>query len=118
MDLKKQELKFVVSDEYRDWINTIKDKIRTSQIKASIKVNREMLELYWNIGADIVDLQENSKWGEGLIKQMSLDLRKAFPDAKGFSETNLKTIRIWYRFYSDVIKGLQVVDEISAQFSN
>ena len=45
--IKKQEVKFIVTDEYREWIALIKDRIRNSQIKASIKVNRELLELYW-----------------------------------------------------------------------
>ena len=37
--IKKQEVKFIVTDEYREWIALIKDRIRNSQIKASIKVN-------------------------------------------------------------------------------
>lgn len=110
----KQEMVFVVTDEYKAWITAIKDKIRKSQIKASIKVNREMLELYWNIGADIVERQKNAKWGDGLLKQMSDDLKKSFPEMSGFSETNLKTMRLWYRFYADAINGQQVVDELSA----
>ncbi len=36
-------------DEYREWI---------ALIKAFIKVNRELLELYWHIGADIVNRQK------------------------------------------------------------
>ena len=74
-------------------IALIKDKIKNSQIKASIKVNRELLELYWHIGSDIVNRQKHSKWGEGLLRQMSIDLKKTFPDMSGFSETNLKTMR-------------------------
>ncbi len=59
--IKKQEVKFIVTDEYREWIALIKDRIRNSQIKASIKVNRELLELYWHIGEDIVNRQKHSK---------------------------------------------------------
>lgn len=110
--IKKQEVKFIVTDEYREWIALIKDRIRNSQIKASIKVNRELLELYWHIGADIVNRQKHSKWGEGLLRQMSIDLKKTFPDMAGFSETNLKTMRLWYRFYAEAVNGQQVVDEL------
>lgn len=113
--MEKQEVAFVVTDEYKAWITAIKDKIRKSQIKASIKVNRELLELYWNIGADIVERQKSTKWGDGLLKQMSADLKKSFPEMSGFSETNLKTMRLWYRFYADVINGQQVVDELNAK---
>lgn len=111
--MKKHEVGFVVNDEYREWIASIKDRIISSQIKASMKVNKELLELYWHIGEDIVNQQRYSKWGDGLLRQMSVDLKKTFPDMSGFSETNLKTMRLWYRFYSDAVNGQQVVDELS-----
>ncbi|XBX05939.1 hypothetical protein QMP26_37085 [Enterocloster clostridioformis] len=41
-----REVGFVVNDEYKAWIETIKNKIKHSQIKASVKVNYEMLDLY------------------------------------------------------------------------
>lgn len=110
--IKKQKVKFIVTDEYREWIALIKDRIKNSQIKASIKVNRELLELYWHIGEDIVNRQKHSKWGEGLLRQMSIDLKNTFPDMAGFSETNLKTMRLWYRFYAEAVNGQQVVDEL------
>ncbi len=110
--IQKQEVKFIVTDEYREWIASIKDKIKNSQIKASVKVNRALLELYWHIGEDIVNRQKHSKWGEGLLQQMSIDLKKTFPDMSGFSETNLKTMRLWYRFYAEAVNGQQVVDEL------
>lgn len=112
-NMEKQEVGFVVNDEYREWIASIKDKIKSSQIKASMKVNKELLELYWHIGKDIVNQQRYSKWGDGLLRQMSVDLKKTFPDMSGFSETNLKTMRLWYRFYADAVNGQQVVDELS-----
>lgn len=49
-----REVGFVVDDDYRAWIENIKDRIKHSQIKASVKVNYEMLDLYWGIGRDIV----------------------------------------------------------------
>lgn len=110
--MEKQEVGFVVNDEYKEWIASIKDKIKSSQIKASMKVNKELLELYWHIGEDIVNQQRYSKWGDGLLRQMGVDLKKTFPDMSGFSETNLKTMRLWYHFYADAVNGQQVVDEL------
>ena len=46
------------------------------------------------------------------MRQMSIDLKKTFPDMTGFSETNLKTMRLWYRFYAEAVNGQQVVDEL------
>ena len=49
-----REVGFVVNDEYKAWIEDIKSRIKQSQVKAAVKVNYELLELYWGIGRDIV----------------------------------------------------------------
>jgi predicted nuclease of restriction endonuclease-like (RecB) superfamily len=79
-----------VDNEYKKWISDLKQRIQQSQIKASVRVNTTMLELYWSIGADIVEKQAENKWGSGCIRQLSRDLCDEFPDAQGFSYTNLK----------------------------
>lgn len=56
--------------------------------------------------------KKHSKWGEGLLRQMSIDLKKTFSDMAGFSKMNLKTIRLWYRFYAEAVNGQQVVDKL------
>ena len=50
---------------------------------------------------DFVPLQPKNKWGSVFFNQLSLDLRTEFPNATGFSVTNLKYIRRWYAFYND-----------------
>ena len=57
----------------------------------------------------IVDKQKEAKWGDGIIEKISSDLKKEFPNMKGFSVTNIKYMRKWYLFWS---KSPQVVDEI------
>ena len=39
-------------NEYKEWIGELKQRIRQSQIKAAVKVNTELLKLYWSIGGD------------------------------------------------------------------
>jgi len=63
-------------------------------------VNTALLEFYWELGADIVEKQKKSKWGNSLIKRLSQDLMAEFPDMKGFSKRNLEYIRRWYLFYN------------------
>jgi predicted nuclease of restriction endonuclease-like (RecB) superfamily len=58
-----------------------------------------MLLFYWELGADIVAKQEQTKWGEGFVDQLSKDLMDAFPDMRGFSRSNLMYIKKWYFFY-------------------
>ena len=88
------------NDEYQQWLIALKQRIGCSQIKALIRVNTTMIELYWSIGADIVEKQAEEKWGSGVIKQLSKDLRTELPDIEGFSETNLRYMKRFYMFYS------------------
>ena len=53
------------SDEYRSWFVGLKKQIRQSQIKASIKVNTELLKLYWRMGKEISEKRMDSKWEIG-----------------------------------------------------
>lgn len=87
--------------DYKQWLIDLKNRIRLSQLKAAVKVNSELITLYWAMGKDIVEKQENSQYGDGLIKQLSRDLKIEFPDMKGFSESNLKFIRQWNHFYNE-----------------
>jgi hypothetical protein len=44
----------IKDNEYKAWLKDLKSRIRQSQIKAAIKVNSELLHLYWDLGHDIV----------------------------------------------------------------
>lgn len=87
--------------EYKNWLSELKLRIRQSQIKAAVKVNVELLKLYWSLGKDIVSKQAKSQWGDGLVKQLSIDLKREFPNVQGFSESNIKYMRQWYLFYNE-----------------
>ena len=100
------EPSFVVSDKYfrvnNDYIvllSNIKQRFRNSQIKAAVRINDAMIDFYWSVGSDIVKMQRIHGWGSGVIKQLSLDLRAAFPDKDGFSVRNLEYMKKWYLFY-------------------
>lgn len=82
--MTSREVSFVVTEEYRAWIENIKQKIRQSQIKASVKVNYAMLDLYWDIGRDIVIKQKTAKWGDSFLPAMSKDLKKNISEYVGF----------------------------------
>ncbi|MDR0941586.1 MAG: PDDEXK nuclease domain-containing protein [Bacteroidales bacterium] len=85
---------------YTQWLTDLKTKIRQSQIKAAIQVNTELLRLYWDLGHDIVIRQMEAAWGSGFFEPLSKDLKKEFPDLKGFSERNLLYMKQFYLFYS------------------
>ncbi len=97
--------KLSTSPEYKKWLNELKSKIKSSQIKAALSVNSELIKLYWEIGKMIVDKQKESKWGSGFIEQTAQDLRKEFPGIKGFSQTNIYAMRQFYLFYNQTDKN-------------
>lgn len=86
------------------------------RFKAAVKVNIELIRMYWDLGKDIVKKQSESKWGNGFFADLSQDLKDEFPDMEGFSVTNLKYMKRMYLFYSqdDVIRH-QLGDELEQQ---
>ncbi len=102
------------NSDFKKWVSQLKNNIRTAQIRAAVKVNTEMLHLYWHMGADICEKQKSASWGDGWLKELSRELMTEFPDMKGFSHRNLKYIRQWYQFYNEHnIFGQQPVAQIS-----
>lgn len=85
--------------EYQQWIKGLSERYKQSQLKAAVKVNTEMLQFYWSLGADIVNLKAESKWGEGIIRSISQDLQLNLPGVKGFSITNINYIKRFYLLY-------------------
>ncbi|MDR3297378.1 MAG: PDDEXK nuclease domain-containing protein [Prevotellaceae bacterium] len=107
------ETNITKSSDYKQWLGDLKLRIRQSQIKAAVKVNRELLRLYWDLGHDIVARQMDAAWGSSFFAQLSKALMAEFPEMKGFSETNLKYCKYFYRFYSqEVVIRQQAVDEL------
>jgi len=90
----------IKTEDYRAFIQDIKQRIQGAQIKASVTVNQALLHLYWDIAGRIVAKQQESAWGDGFLQQMSRDLQAEFPDMKGFSLRNLKYMRQWLQFWS------------------
>lgn len=57
----------LLNDDYTNWLKELKSKIQQSQIKAALAVNSQLILLYWDMGRQIEEKQENAKWGSGLI---------------------------------------------------
>ena len=92
-----------VGKDYIQWIKDLSSRYRRSQIKASVKVNQEMLQFYWELGKDIVEKKAESRWGSGFMKNLSRDLKEVNPDATCFSETNLLYMKNFYLLYQPYI---------------
>lgn len=77
------------NSQYVQWIESVKNRYRQSQIKAHLQVNAAVLEFNWNLGHDISEILRTRIWGSGVLNQVTLDLKAAFPEAQGFSRANL-----------------------------
>lgn len=86
--------------DYVNWITDIKHRYRAAQVKASVKVNSEKLLFNWELGRDLVQKKAEERWGAGVVEQVSIDLKREFPDAEGFSAPNLWFMKKWYLFYA------------------
>lgn len=100
-----------LSQAYLETLKEIKDKIQTSQIKAAVKVNQELVQLYWEIGTVISQKQKKEGWGAKTIDRLGKDLRSMFPKMKGFSPRNLKYM---LRFSLEYPKK-EIVQQLVAQ---
>lgn len=93
--------------EYAEWIADVKHRYRSAQVKAAIKVNGEKLLFNWQMGRDLVQKKAEERWGAGVVEQVSLDLRREFPNEDGFSARNLRYMKQWYLFYTTEASKLQ-----------
>ena len=105
----------ILDKDYLQWIKELSSRYRRSQIKASVKVNQEMLQFYWELGKDIVEKKAESRWGSGFMKNLSRDLKEINPNATCFSETNLLYMKNFYRLYQPYLEFTPQVGEQMTQ---
>ncbi|MEO6319754.1 MAG: PDDEXK nuclease domain-containing protein [Polaromonas sp.] len=85
--------------EYQEWLNTIKQRVVSARLRVALAANSELIALYYELGAQIVDREAQAQWGSGFIYAFSKDLRQTFPEIGGFSPKNLRYCRAFFRFY-------------------
>ena len=88
----------ITTTEYKNWLVELKRKIRSSQIKAAIAVNSELIAFYWELGKMISEKQ--TAWGSKFLETLSKDLQDEFPEMKGFSVSNLKFCKLFFNYFS------------------
>ncbi len=85
---------------YSQWIQELKERYRSGQIRAATQVNREMLQFYWSVGRDIVARDAENVYGSGFYRNLSQDLKDAIPESNGFSRQNLQYMKKMYLLYN------------------
>lgn len=90
----------LTSTDYPGFLMEVKSRIRRAQYQALRSVNKELLELYWDIGESIYRRQESLGWGKAVVENLARDLQAEFPGRNGFSARNLWNMRNFYMDYS------------------
>lgn len=102
----------LLSKGYKELLKDIKDRVKSSQLKAAIAVNQELVQLYWGIGQSVLKKQEEEGWGSKVVEKLATDLKAAFPEMKGFSLRNIQFMVQFAREYQDIEIVKQVVSQI------
>lgn len=114
---------------YLSFFESLKEKIRLAKQKAILAVNKELIQIYWEIGDTILKQQAEQGWGAKVIDKLSADLKNEFPDMKGFSVRNIKYMRAFAAAYplfmqqpaaqsqSTEIQSLIIVQQLAAQLT-
>ena len=94
----------IIDKDYIRWVEDLSVRYRQSQIRAAVRVNRELLKYYWELGRDIEEMRVEERWGEKVIKNLSVDLQRRNPNATGLSRTNIYYAKKFYLLYSQYLK--------------
>ena len=104
----------MTDNDYRTWLAQLKTQIQSAQQRAALAVNAELVTLYWQIGNDILQRQQQQGWGGNVIDMLASDLSHAFPELKGFSVRNLKYMRAFAENWHD-FESNPIVQQVVAQ---
>lgn len=96
---------------YANLLGVLKEKIRNSQLKAAIAVNVELIQLYWEIGGEILRKQKEEGWGAKVIERLAKDLKAAFPEMAGFSPRNL----FYMKQFAEAYPELSILQQAAAK---
>lgn len=97
------------SSEYLATIEQVKQEIKAAQYRAAVRVNSELIVLYYNIGTVI---NQHKSWGNKFIENLARDIKTDFPSSTGYSVRNLKYMAKFAETYSDAEFVQQVVAQI------
>ena len=79
-DITTKKLSLRINKDYKDFLQEIKRRIKSSRLRAALAVNQEVIKFYWEIGQLVIEKQNASSWGDKLIEALASDLKKSFPD--------------------------------------
>lgn len=89
---------------YIDEVKQIREAISVCRYRAAKLANGETLRLYYSVGKFISQNTRNAKWGSGALKSISNQLQQEMPGLTGFSEGNMRKMRLFYEAWQPVFE--------------
>lgn len=75
--------------------------IRSAQTSAYRAVNKELINLYWNVGYYIALKVNEAQWGDKTVDELADFIQKEYPELKGFNRRTLYRMRQFFETYKD-----------------
>lgn len=88
----------MIEKDFKKIMNIIKQNIKSTQIKTTVQVNRNLIMLYFRLGKI---LHENFEYGNKFIDEISRELKLEYSNSTGYSTRNLKYMKKFYLEYKD-----------------
>ena len=98
--------------QYSHAVEVIKHAIEQSRYRAPKSANAELLSLYYGIGRFVSENTRKGVWGTDAIRQISKQLQKELPGLRGYSETNIKYMRLFYENWQNYVNRQPVADDL------
>lgn len=86
----------ITSDNYKEFVADLKERIQSAKMKAALALNSELINLYWQIGRQISQKFAEEAWGAKVIDRLARDL-----NMKGYSPRNLQYMRAFFEAWPD-----------------
>jgi len=80
-------------EDYAEFLARLKSRIVAARTRAVLAANSALIELYWEIGHEILQRSAREGWGSKVVDRLAVDLRREFPDMTGLSRRNLLYMR-------------------------
>jgi hypothetical protein len=108
----KNDPTVLTTPDYRRFIEDLKARVTEARVSAARHVSRDLILLYWDIGRAIMEKQKTLGWGDSVVEMVARDLRRAFPEMRGFSPDSIWRMRQFYLEYADPSFLEQAVPEM------
>ena len=81
--------------------NEVVSIIETRKRNAYVKVNEELINMYWDVGKYVSEKVCNSLWGSKTVQNLADYIKMKYPNLSGFDRTGIYRMKQFYEMYCD-----------------